>query len=209
MSNFYGATALTGGTTGCLDAIDGAGLNDLDGAFVITASAIYTYTLDVDSALAESSPDVIAPDTNAGDKRWILVSIRDFPDELKNLTTAEIQQLENIGSATISAAQWGYLGDANVQSDYMRIGNLQFCWGKNYGAIDSYDAGTVYTLSVSFPASFNANPVVITNFYHDHSTWHGNSVAKNIANSSFTLQLIPDYSGNNIGGVWIAIGTWK
>lgn len=33
-----------------------------------------------------------------------------FPDELKNLTTAEIQQLENIGSSTISSSQWGYLG---------------------------------------------------------------------------------------------------
>lgn len=33
-----------------------------------------------------------------------------FPDELKNLVTAEIQQLENIGATTISAAQWGYLG---------------------------------------------------------------------------------------------------
>jgi len=33
-----------------------------------------------------------------------------IPEELKNLTTAEIQQLENIGATTISAAQWGYLG---------------------------------------------------------------------------------------------------
>jgi len=32
------------------------------------------------------------------------------PIELQNLTTAEIQQLENIGTTTISAAQWGYLG---------------------------------------------------------------------------------------------------
>jgi len=33
-----------------------------------------------------------------------------FPDELKNLTTAEIQQVENIGTVTISNTQWGYLG---------------------------------------------------------------------------------------------------
>jgi len=33
-----------------------------------------------------------------------------IPEELKNLTTAEIQQLENIGATTISGAQWGYLG---------------------------------------------------------------------------------------------------
>lgn len=36
-----------------------------------------------------------------------------FPDELKNLTTVEIQQLENIGSETISAGQWGYVGGAD------------------------------------------------------------------------------------------------
>lgn len=36
-----------------------------------------------------------------------------FPDELKNLATAEIQQLENISATTISATQWGYLGAFN------------------------------------------------------------------------------------------------
>ncbi len=34
-----------------------------------------------------------------------------FPDELKNLATAEIQQLENIDTTTISAQQWAYLGE--------------------------------------------------------------------------------------------------
>ena len=37
--------------------------------------------------------------------------VDEFPDELKNLVTAEIQQLENIGAETISAVQWGYLGE--------------------------------------------------------------------------------------------------
>jgi len=36
-----------------------------------------------------------------------------FPDELKNLTTAEIQQVENIGTNTLSAAIWGYLAGIN------------------------------------------------------------------------------------------------
>ncbi len=34
-----------------------------------------------------------------------------FPDELKNLTTAEIQQLENINSLSISNTEWGYLAE--------------------------------------------------------------------------------------------------
>ena len=74
MSNFYGATGLIGGATGALDRIDGASLADGDGALVITATGVLAYTLDADSAAAESSPGVIAPDANGGDKRWILQS---------------------------------------------------------------------------------------------------------------------------------------
>jgi len=71
MANFYGATALTGGTSGCLDAINGALLSDGDMALVRTLTTAYEYTLDADSAAAQSSPGVISPVTNAGDKRWI------------------------------------------------------------------------------------------------------------------------------------------
>jgi hypothetical protein len=75
MSNYvYAATVLTGGGTGALDAIDGAGLADLDIAMVVTPTGTYIYSLDADSALAESSPYVISPDSNAGNKRWVLSS---------------------------------------------------------------------------------------------------------------------------------------
>lgn len=104
-TNFYGATSLTGGGTGALDAIDGTNLADLDAAFVVTLAYVYFYSLDDDSAAAESSPDVISPDANAGNKRWILTGINE-------LTATEVKQLENIDSTTISAAQWGYLGAA-------------------------------------------------------------------------------------------------
>ncbi|MBW2036429.1 MAG: hypothetical protein JRI41_02955, partial [Deltaproteobacteria bacterium] len=70
----YSATSLTGGGSGALDSIDGAGLADLDSCIVFTVNTVYFYTLDDDSAAAESSPDVIAPNTNAGDKRWVLVT---------------------------------------------------------------------------------------------------------------------------------------
>ena len=55
-----------------MDYIDGAGLADGDGALVITTTHTYTYVLDDDSGAAESVPDVIEPDTNAGTKRWVL-----------------------------------------------------------------------------------------------------------------------------------------
>jgi len=67
------ASSLTGGGEGALDAIDGSNVSDGDRAIVI-ADLVYLYVLDADSGLTESSPDVIEPDTNAGDKRWILIA---------------------------------------------------------------------------------------------------------------------------------------
>lgn len=103
-NNLYWATSLTGGGVGALDDIvDGAELADLDGAIVITLGYALFYSLDADSAAEESSPDVIVPDTNPGIKRWILTGISEIP-------AAAMKQVKNIGSTTISAAQWGIVG---------------------------------------------------------------------------------------------------
>jgi hypothetical protein len=69
----YTAKALTGGAGTALDFIDGEGLNGDDFAFVDTGSDFYTYHLTTSSTATESSPYVIAPDTNPSTKRWILV----------------------------------------------------------------------------------------------------------------------------------------
>lgn len=76
VTRFYGATALTGGTEGALDSIDGNDLADKDFAIANDQTTVYFYVLDDDSGLAENSPSVIAPDTNPGTKRWILQSAR-------------------------------------------------------------------------------------------------------------------------------------
>jgi hypothetical protein len=77
-TKFYGAIDLIGGGTGALDAIDGTGLNDKDGAFVLdyANSALYFYWLDDDSGAADDGITVIAPDTNAGNKRWLLTTLQ-------------------------------------------------------------------------------------------------------------------------------------
>ncbi len=72
----YGFTALTGGSADALDYIDGDVLVDKDIAIGCVSGIFYVYTLDADSAAAESSPGVISPVTNAGDKRWVLASVR-------------------------------------------------------------------------------------------------------------------------------------
>lgn len=72
--NIYGAVALTGGGTGSLDSIDGNNLADKDVAVVaVQGGSAYFFVLDADSAATESSPAIISPDSNAGDKRWLLV----------------------------------------------------------------------------------------------------------------------------------------
>jgi len=68
-------TLLTGGTAAALDSIDGATLLDGDRAFVAVSGVLYYYVLDDDSGAAEASPNIIAPDTNPGNKRWILQAI--------------------------------------------------------------------------------------------------------------------------------------
>ena len=68
-------TELTGGGDDSLDAIDGSVLNDNDFAFVFKDNTFTPYLLDAMSGQAESSPDVIAPNVNAGAKRWIRQAI--------------------------------------------------------------------------------------------------------------------------------------
>jgi len=70
--NVYNANALTGGTNTSLDGIDGSTLNNGDYCVTFTDTYIYVHYLNATSGAAESSPDVIAPDTNPGTKRWIL-----------------------------------------------------------------------------------------------------------------------------------------
>jgi hypothetical protein len=60
-----------------------------------------------------------------------------FPDQLKQLDTAEIQQLENIGSETISNTQWSYLGGmdqamttlSNVDFNSVKTGGVEMLTG--------------------------------------------------------------------------------
>ncbi|MFA5377563.1 MAG: hypothetical protein WC455_17560 [Dehalococcoidia bacterium] len=69
-------TALTGGGASALDGIDGAALQEGEFAFVMVSDVLYVYRLNATSGAAESSPNIIAPDANGGNKRWILQDIR-------------------------------------------------------------------------------------------------------------------------------------
>ena len=68
----YERILLIGGGATALDGIDGAGLLDGDFAFVFVSGVQYNYILDAALGGIESSPTIITPDTNPGDKRWKL-----------------------------------------------------------------------------------------------------------------------------------------
>ena len=74
MTTYFFKTALTGGTAASLDGIDGDELTDGDFALAMVAGVFYPYLLNDDAGGVESSPTLITPDDNAGDKRWILQS---------------------------------------------------------------------------------------------------------------------------------------
>jgi len=96
-SKLYFRQALTGGTTNALDGIDGAVLADQDACIVFHAGNTYHYSLDAASGQAESSPDIIAPDIDAGNKRWILQNVFAAVGELGTAATADIGTLpENV-----------------------------------------------------------------------------------------------------------------
>jgi len=90
MSNFFGATKLVGGTAGALDDILHTVLTDGDGALVIDAvnNKAYKFTYEGSNSTAESSPDIINPDSNSGDGRWVLVKEQTYDDFLRDAMTA-------------------------------------------------------------------------------------------------------------------------
>jgi len=108
MGNIYPVlSALIGGAAGALDKIDGATLADGDAAIVILASGVYHYHLNATSGEDESSPDIISPDDNAGDKRWILgsINVKGFPGLLadeQHVLDAEVLAAAGVNSGITS-----------------------------------------------------------------------------------------------------------
>lgn len=99
MAKIFGATTLTGGGATALDSIDGNDLADGDAAVVVTDVGTYHYHLNATSAATENSPLRIAPDSNAGDKRWHLVGTTVRIGVLVKLTANE--SVPNSTSTTI------------------------------------------------------------------------------------------------------------
>lgn len=80
----YKSVGTTGGTTGKVDGIDGDLLNQGDFDFVFDEGSQYWMPFHLDAAIggAENDPLLIAPDANAGNKRWRLGFIRWLKDAI-------------------------------------------------------------------------------------------------------------------------------
>jgi hypothetical protein len=97
-SNVYQKTSLTGGLSEALDSINGVELNNNDSAVVFTISTVYFYVLNDGIGGIEQSPDLIVPDSNAGNKRWVLLGTgsSDYPWTLidQNYTASKGERLQ-------------------------------------------------------------------------------------------------------------------
>jgi hypothetical protein len=98
---YYSKTTLIGGAATALDYIDGSLLVDGDFAYVTVAGIVYVYKLNASSGAAESSPWIISPDTNAGNKRWILQIPAD-----KGYVKVSDTKAQNTAGGTFTAGAW-------------------------------------------------------------------------------------------------------
>jgi len=180
--NIYGFIALTGGAQGALDAIDGAALDDQDMAIGVVAGVVHQYWLDIDSGAAENSPYVIAPDTNAGDKRWILTSINKLTGDL-DANNHSINNLSGIDGILP-------IGGDGTAGRILRMAYLQI--------LDGTNASTIKCTVVN---RWNGDAIAETD-----------NISKNATTGHFTLsedgkELRIEASGLT-GNVVMAFGAW-
>jgi len=106
IKQIYHCVNLTGGVDSTyLDYTDGNSLSDKDRAFVINASTFYLYELNATSGAAESSPNIIAPDTNAGTKRWILITSYSLTSVTTSVTAADNDADTSIATTAYAKSQ--------------------------------------------------------------------------------------------------------
>ena len=165
---------------------------------VITLAGSYRDNLEVNDLYYGGTGDTLSA---------LKTDVDGFPDSLKDLTSAEITQLTNIGANTISATQWGYLAaqdqtlatTSNITSNNMTInGNalMQNAWLNNQ---------TLYMRDVTDTYHYiKFNPLVNGLQYTgwQNHLWTASS-------SDTNLMYLNEYGGLTIGTSDIAVNTYK
>jgi len=128
---------LIGGVTDSLDSQDGDTLSNGDFAMVIKDNVYYPYVLDETSGETESSPDIIAPDTNPGDKRWKLARM---PSESTVPCGCIIPWLGGYFTNDSNDDYQQVLGNGNTIddiNDYLQDTGFRVCDGAEYNNAES------------------------------------------------------------------------
>lgn len=111
----------------------------------------------------------------------IQTEINQFPDDLKNLTASEIQQIGNIDLVTISNTQWSYLGSLNQ--------NVSTSSSVTFSSVstDNIQASTVAGINFNSSNFFNVNQI---------NGFHLDRFLRNSTSTS-AIGRVPYYTGVN------------
>ena len=146
----FAAIKRTGGTAGCLDDIIHTNIADGDFAMVIDAvnNVNHYYTYESANAGAESDPDIITPDSNAGNGRWVLTKAQSFSSYIRGVMDAdsysEFLDGLTIQYDTIFIPVVGFFpsttagADAINKAEYSDTGTLDFQYMAFDGTTDAY-----------------------------------------------------------------------
>jgi hypothetical protein len=194
-NQFFARIALTGGTTGALDAIDGSRLADGDMTFVMSSGGIlYPYRVNATSGAAEASPTTISPNTNAGDKRHILATLAalglQFP--ATQVASAGANTLDDYeeGSWTMGISFGGGVTGMTYTSQlgyYVKIGCQCFFTGRINLSAKGSSTGTALITGLpftSYSAYNNAGAVALRLQAVTFANMHQGFIAINTATIS-------------------------
>jgi hypothetical protein len=200
VNRIYGATGLIGGTTGDLDTIDGADLANGDMAIVINTdnNRVYFYKMDATGSAAESSPDVIIPDSNndSDAKNW----------ELQEVYAPTMLYSTSPGTDLTAT---GIKSDMTVGANTVGIGSALYM--ATDGGLDEADADAASTMpciAVALETGTGASKTVLLQGFIRKDAWNWTSIGQPVYVSAtvgtFT-QTAPAGSGDQVQIVGIAI----
>lgn len=185
--------ALTGGGT-ALDGLDGGSISDGDVAFVFAANTSYQYKYDDDSGVAESSPEIIAPDSGTTDGRWILQIV--YTGGLVDLV-AETLNLTGAGTAL------DVDNDANVDGN-VTVGGILDASG---GVADDTYLHTQFCLMIRKNSS-GVLQHAITSSGNPGTTTNSPSAQRIMAGATCAYTDTPTLSGGGVGDFSSGVGLY-
>lgn len=169
-------------------------------AMTVADGAITTEKLG-DSAVIKHANALSAPNGSPGDAVYVDNEGKVGIGTMSPTAKLDVQDGNN-------SFAWG--GD-HSSSQYIRIGNMQICWGRK-----TCSGSAIGKVSITFPATFNATPYVLVDrltegTYGNYPDF--NIYTENISTSSFTLVWHGALAGWGSGyghyHDWMAIGTCK